>query len=42
MKEAAHVVEIDVMNNRVVVAPVEHARRHRALGRRDRDASISS
>jgi carbon-monoxide dehydrogenase large subunit len=24
MKKAAHVIEIDVMNNRVVVAPVEH------------------
>ena len=24
MKEAAHIVEIDVMNNRVVVAPIEH------------------
>jgi carbon-monoxide dehydrogenase large subunit len=41
MKQAAHIVEIDVMNNRVVVAPIEHAPASRAT-MRHRDASTSS
>ncbi len=36
MAEAAHIVEVEVMNNRIIVTPIEPRVRHRALRRRDR------